>query len=591
MSGSNSDPYGLSEVDEFAAKREQVLLNNSSLNERRNHVDDILNDEEEEEVLSMSDESDDDEEVEEEEGAEEELDGEKAYRHVFGRKLDISQAGDEDDDAMLNNENAWGATKNEYYGADEMEDGEDAKEIEQEALRQQKKHLQELNMEDYLDDELDEEWSKDAKQFDVSEFQNLTKQTDISASIKDILNMDNDAKNEYLKTMLPEYMPLCKELAQLSDVLNEIKCGEKSESTKLKELALSSYLATISSYFGILLHELHTNEDFVSMKEHPVMEAILTSKEVWRQASELPETEEMIQTEQIESDQDDIVDGEIEELDQDMLNKIPTDMLSEESSEEEQNGEEDDDAANLDDFEEYIVQSRISKNKDKSKKTREEAADDFLESEMNDVDAQEKKARRRTLRFYTSKIDQQANKKLDKLGGDDDIPYKERFFERQQRLLEEARKRGLNDSNGADLDGKDYVSEDESAANAINNASTIDYYNQIQKEREQRKTNRRASHKTAVIAAREGKLAEAIEAVGNDGKRAINYQILKNKGLTPKRKKDNRNARVKKRKKYEQAKKKLRSVRAVYSGGQSGTYEGEKTGIKKNLIRSVKFKN
>lgn len=590
MSNGSDTPYGLSEVDDFAAKKEQVLLDNSSMRNRAN-VDDYS--EEEEEVMGISDESSGEEEEEEEE----ELDGEKAYRQVFGRKLDVGQPGEEDDEsAMLDNDNAWGSTKNEYYGADEIEDDEDAKEIEKEALRQQKKHLQELNMEDYLDDELDEEWSKDAKQFDIAEFQSSTKQTDTSVSIKDLKTMDPEAKSEYLKTMLPEYMPLCKELSELSAVLDSLKAQTETESAKLKTLALSSYLATISSYFGILFHELQTNEEFTSMRDHPVMETILTSKEVWRQASELPDTDPVPASEQLQhSDVSDVDAEDIEELDQDMLNDIPVgddsesegELLQDEDAEEQDN----DDDADLDDFEEYVVQSRIAKDNDKSKKTSEEAADDFLEAEMNEVDAQEKKARRRTLRFYTSKIDQQSNKKLDKLGGDDDIPYKERLFERQQRLLEEARKRGLHDKNGADLDDNEYNSQDEKAAEDINNESTINYYKQIQKERQQRKDDRHNAHKTAVIAAREGKLAEAIESVGEDGKRAINFQILKNKGLTPKRKKDNRNARVKKRKKYEQAKKKLKSVRAVYSGGQSGAYEGEKTGIKKNLIRSVKFKN
>ena len=590
MSNGSDTPYGLSEVDDFAAKKEQVLLDNSSMRNRAN-VDDYS--EEEEEVMGISDESSGEEEEEEEE----ELDGEKAYRQVFGRKLDVGQPGEEDDEsAMLDNDNAWGSTKNEYYGADEIEDDEDAKEIEKEALRQQKKHLQELNMEDYLDDELDEEWSKDAKQFDIAEFQSSTKQTDTSVSIKDLKTMDPEAKSEYLKTMLPEYMPLCKELSELSAVLDSLKAQTETESAKLKTLALSSYLATISSYFGILFHELQTNEEFTSMRDHPVMETILTSKEVWRQASELPDTDPVPASEQLQhSDVSDVDAEDIEELDQDMLNDIPVgddsesegELLQDEDAEEQDNN----DDADLDDFEEYVVQSRIAKDNDKSKKTSEEAADDFLEAEMNEVDAQEKKARRRTLRFYTSKIDQQSNKKLDKLGGDDDIPYKERLFERQQRLLEEARKRGLHDKNGADLDDNEYNSQDEKAAEDINNESTINYYKQIQKERQQRKDDRHNAHKTAVIAAREGKLAEAIESVGEDGKRAINFQILKNKGLTPKRKKDNRNARVKKRKKYEQAKKKLKSVRAVYSGGQSGAYEGEKTGIKKNLIRSVKFKN
>lgn len=66
--------------------------------------------------------------------------------------------------------------------------------------------------------------------------------------------------------------------------------------------------------------------------------------------------------------------------------------------------------------------------------------------------------------------------------------------------------------------------------------------------------------------------------------------IEKNKGLTPKRKKEVRNPRLKKRLKYEDKKKKLGSVRAVYKGGEGrGGYQGELTGIKGGLIRSVKL--
>jgi len=47
---------------------------------------------------------------------------------------------------------------------------------------------------------------------------------------------------------------------------------------------------------------------------------------------------------------------------------------------------------------------------------------------------------------------------------------------------------------------------------------------------------------------------------------------------------------VKKRMKYEEKKKKLASVRAVYKGGEErGGYGGEKTGIKTGLIKSVKL--
>jgi len=78
--------------------------------------------------------------------------------------------------------------------------------------------------------------------------------------------------------------------------------------------------------------------------------------------------------------------------------------------------------------------------------------------------------------------------------------------------------------------------------------------------------------------------------VDEDGKRAIGYVIEKNKGLAPKRKKDVRNPRVKKRKKYEEKKKKLASMKAVYKGGEErGGYGGEKTGIKTQLVKSIKL--
>lgn len=190
--------------------------------------------------------------------------------------------------------------------------------------------------------------------------------------------------------------------------------------------------------------------------------------------------------------------------------------------ERESDEEEEEEDVDIDDFEEYVAQSRLHS---KPKTSSMPEADDFIESEIADVDAQDKKARRRTLRFYTSKIDQQENKKTDRFKGDDDIPYKERLFERQQRLLDEARKRGMHDNNGADLDDKDYGSEDEAVSRSINTQGENDYYQQVQRGKQDKKISRKEAHKNAVIAAREGKLAELAENVSGDGKRAINYQI------------------------------------------------------------------
>lgn len=72
-------------------------------------------------------------------------------------------------------------------------------------------------------------------------------------------------------------------------------------------------------------------------------------------------------------------------------------------------------------------------------------------------------------------------------------------------------------------------------------------------------------------------------------KRAITYQMAKNKGLTPKRKKEQRNPRVKHRNKFRQAKiRRKGAVREVRK--ELARYGGEISGIKANVSKSIKIK-
>ncbi|SCU81361.1 LAME_0B06700g1_1 [Lachancea meyersii CBS 8951] len=581
------DPHGLNEVDDFAAKREKVLLDRAGLSNQSDEDDDehLLDDDEEEEVLGVeSDESEQEKESEEEE----QLDGEAAFRQVFGRKMDVGAAEDAEEggDAMIDNDTAWGSTKSEYYGADDLDDDETAKEIEKEALRQQRKHLADLDMNDYLDEEVEQDWAQSAKKYSLGQFQDATnaqKSSDTTSKASDILTMTSEAKEKLLRTWCPEFFPLSKELARWSPEFDQLKSQpESSDATRLKIAALSSYLGIISSYFAILLHEVQTNDEFKGMKDHPIMESILTCKEIWRQAQELPDN--VLEEDQQQQESEDEAVSDLETLDEELLQSHKNSESTEPSDHESVNEDEAGDAFDID-----ITKSRVNKNNKAALPSAE--VDDFAETETADVDAQEKKARKKTLRFYTSKIDQQENKKIDRYKGDDDIPYKERLYERQQRLLEEARKRGQAAPGGAQLDAQEYDSEDEKTAEAINKGSSSDYYSAIKQVGANKKEVRKKAHRNAVLANRSGKLAELAGEMDDNTKRAVGYQIMKNKGLTPHRKKDNRNSRVKKRKKYDKAQKKLKSVRAVYSGGQNGSYEGEKTGIKKNLTRSVRFKD
>ena len=71
-------------------------------------------------------------------------------------------------------------------------------------------------------------------------------------------------------------------------------------------------------------------------------------------------------------------------------------------------------------------------------------------------------------------------------------------------------------------------------------------------------------------------------------KRAINYQISKNKGLTPKRNKMYRNPRVKYRTKARAADIKRKSI-VPKVRSQDSRYTGEATGIRTGVVRSAKF--
>lgn len=63
------------------------------------------------------------------------------------------------------------------------------------------------------------------------------------------------------------------------------------------------------------------------------------------------------------------------------------------------------------------------------------------------------------------------------------------------------------------------------------------------------------------------------------------YAIEKNKGLAPKRKKGNRDPRVKEKVQYEAKMKKMRSMKLTFKGGEPrGGYGGEMTGISTSVV-------
>lgn len=65
--------------------------------------------------------------------------------------------------------------------------------------------------------------------------------------------------------------------------------------------------------------------------------------------------------------------------------------------------------------------------------------------------------------------------------------------------------------------------------------------------------------------------------------------MMKNKGLTRKRKKIDRNSRVKHREKYRKALIKRSAGVQEFKEGPQGKYSGEKSGFKANIVKSTKL--
>ncbi|WVQ73479.1 hypothetical protein IAR50_003051 [Cryptococcus sp. DSM 104548] len=217
---------------------------------------------------------------------------------------------------------------------------------------------------------------------------------------------------------------------------------------------------------------------------------------------------------------------------------------------------------------------------------------------LTDADYTDKQSRKRSLAFHTSKINstlaRRAEGRAKRMGGDDDLPYRDKRKARDAALRKNgpsAEGEDLEDvSAGSEKTKKRARDEDAGDDEGAGEADEADgYYELVKRRRKDEKDAKQAEHDAAEAEL----LAEraAYDDESADGPRTITRAIEKNRGLTPRRSKTGRNPRVKKRQAYDKAQKKVASQRSVYKGGQSaygGEYKGEKTGITQ-VVKSRKF--
>ncbi|KAL1637593.1 something about silencing protein 10 [Diplodia intermedia] len=622
--------------DEFHINRDKILLDEGPDAKRRRkwQEQDQLLEPSDEEVLNYDEQSGDDEDEDDYDGPTGAKDAASDYS---GSEAPAGEEDEEDDEA-------WGDSKKDYYGADAIETEENALEEEQEAIQTQKKQLERMTEADFGFDE--SEWLDADKEEDEEADGEVV--TEVLPQLQITDDMGPAERLKLLKTRYPEFEPLSKEFLDLQPLHNELALAAaaarkmqqqraarttgqskslKTPAAVIKYRALAAYLAALTMYFALLTSTSTSADGKVAalspaeLRDHPVMEGLVQCRELWNTvknlsiANKIADSDTSNELEAIEEEPNaDISPMDIEPRTSDgvmappkIKKKTKTQRAAEaaqaaaEAKRAERLRKTEEELAALSSLTDKAALRKAAKATKPKKPTavtfaNDEDSDFGDETELNKHELDEKLRKKKSLRFYTSQIAQKQNKRGaagKDVGGDADIPYRERLRDRQARLNAEAEKRGKKALAPDQELGGESDDEDRRQAQQLREEAASedeDYYDMVTARSKQKKADKAAAAAAYAQAAREGAQVVETEEVGPDGKRKISYAIAKNKGLTPHRKKDVRNPRVKKKKKYEEKKKKLGSIRQVYKGGEGrGGYKGELTGIKKGLVKSVKL--
>lgn len=576
-----------------------------------------------EEVLDYNDDSEDDDDVDD------------ADQDAQSDDLDPDQRqGDEDEELE-----GWGASKKDYYNADAIETEQDALDEEAEARRIQKKQLQAMTEADFGFDE--DEWAG----------QDGEKDAQIGAVVTEVLpqlqitdDMSEEERLKIMRTRYPEFEHISREYLRLQPLHDELAAAAnaaqrliesraakaKSSTTELlptptavtKYRACAAYLAAMAMYFAVLGSTAKDGDgqavalDPTQLHEHPVMESLLKCQKIWTKVEALPAADPLVEMDNGDDlliiEEADAVANE-DDVEVKAKPKKAKKSKAQRAAEIAQAEAEARRAAKLAKTEEELASLSTLTDKAALKKAAKKRRPsdqklNLLDAEDSDfgeetaLTAQEladKAKKKKSLRFYTSQIAQKANKRDaagKDYGGDADIPHRERLKDRQARLQAEAEKRGQHKDAGPGValgEGGDSSGDESPAPRNEDYEDEEGYYDMIAARSDAKKQTKSDRAAAYAEAAKQNAVVIEEEVIGDDGRRMISYQIEKNKGLTPHRKKSVRNPRVKKKEKYKEKQKKLKSMMPVFDSKkkQAGgaNYGGELTGIKKGLVRSRKL--
>ncbi|KHO00751.1 Something about silencing protein 10 (Sas10) [Metarhizium album ARSEF 1941] len=585
--------------DEYFISQDTIMLDEEPNSKRRRQEDEDM-DFSDEEILGYEDSDSDDHG--------DETDTKlltKSRKAAKNRKVSESGSEEEGEEGEGEGEEGdsgwWGSSRQEYYDADNIETEADALQEEAEARRLQQKKLSKMREEDFVFD--GDEWLAGEPEPEESGGPVVEVLKDIEVTPE----MSIEERLRLMSARYPEFEHLASELEEMHPVylgLKEDAANQPDTSVEtIKYWVLGCYVATLASYFAILTSpardagKVQKPLSATDLRDHEVMETLLSCRVAWDRVKNLTAASNPDETSMslaADCNGQYALNDAMTALDTPKAKKKPAKKDKAAAAKEAKKLERaraiEGSVSDL-----YNLPLTFGKLKPKSKlpaAAKDDDVSDFGEEDSLDArTAADKAARKKSLKFYTSKITQKANKRAGAgrdAGGDMDIPHRERLRDRQARLLAEAEKRGKRDSkHGADL-GDDSNDDDDAAADSLRHGED-EYYDMVAQKSKGKRDDKAARYAAYAAASKADRVVEN-EEVGEDGKRKITYAIEKNKGLAPKRNKDVRNPRVKRRKQYEAKLKKLKSIKPVWKGGEpKGGYQGETSGVNVGVVKSIKL--
>ncbi|EFJ35661.1 hypothetical protein SELMODRAFT_405212 [Selaginella moellendorffii] len=573
------------EIDKFHSNRDKIPLEETDSEEEE--LENPVLDLEENESEDDGDEEESDEDLPEEEiddmAAKIERQA-KFLRQRTGILHDEDDEESEEEDADKEKLD-WGKRKRDYYAADNIDyeiqssDEEGPALEEAEARRIQKKLAESLRPEDF---DQDTEENLDGEADTLEEDVEHSVPIEMEKVRKDLNSLSKDEKLRVVMSNAPELVGLQAELKEalyelehkVQPLLKKIEIGKVAKELKsyaeLKHMLLLSYCQSIVFY-------LLLKAEGRSVCDHPVIARLVEIRMLLEKVHSLdkklqPQVDRFVSIDpdllnapkHIEKDLNSIPIGEIPILEkqQPVTSTSASDksgqLIGEESKSMLREMKRLEEKAKRDSL---LEPARIPDSKSKkSKKRHGGLLDDLGDDYGTNADLQPKKM----LQVIAEAGKRQKKPKIN--SGDVDLPVKEDLGERRRKREQHI----LNRSEPPE-DGQ-------------NEEDHKQFEDEFYKETKERKLAKKAA-KAAEVS--KNPVVKAEEETYT-GKRLITEEMVKNRGLTPYRKKLSKNPRKKYKMKHGKAVTRRKGqVRAIREG--KGPYGGEPTGIRTNLSRSIRF--